>query len=159
MSGQELAEPSIGNVIFLSYRRDDTLAQTMALKLELERKLSAADVFMDYRAIAPGNDFANQIENALRVAKVILVIIGPNWEGKGKGLIDRIQSTDDWVNKEVSFALQSKRKCVIPILMDRDSPPSAPNLPASLSSLAELQALQIRMQDIDAQMRVLLQLL
>jgi hypothetical protein len=67
----ETLEPTdgwIGNLIFLSYRRTDTAAQTLALKLELETQLRAAQIFMDTQDVKAGDVWRQQIENALSAA-------------------------------------------------------------------------------------------
>jgi hypothetical protein len=64
----------VGNLIFLSYRRIDTAAQTLALRLELETRLQAAQIFVDTHTMEGGDLWAQQIEGALRVAKVIIKV-------------------------------------------------------------------------------------
>jgi hypothetical protein len=64
------------NLIFLSYRRADTAPFTLALKLELEDQLRAAQVFVDAHHIQGADRWAKEIETALRTAKVVLPVIG-----------------------------------------------------------------------------------
>ena len=56
-----MVEPgAIGNLIFLSYRRADTAAQALALRLELETQLRAAQIFLDTHTIQGGDVWPKQ---------------------------------------------------------------------------------------------------
>jgi len=65
------------NLIFVNYRRDDTPAHSLALRLELETRLSAVNVFLDTRSIQVGDIWPSDIDSALRMATVVLALVGP----------------------------------------------------------------------------------
>src|SRR5207244_11978530 len=69
-------ERLIGNLIFLSYRRADTATSTLALRLELQTHLQAAQIFVDTHTIQSGDALPHQIDDALRLAKVIISVFG-----------------------------------------------------------------------------------
>ncbi|HYA45653.1 MAG TPA: toll/interleukin-1 receptor domain-containing protein, partial [Acidimicrobiales bacterium] len=51
--------------VFISYRRGETSGQARALHDRLAQHFGAERVFMDVDSIAPGADFAQQIEEAI----------------------------------------------------------------------------------------------
>lgn len=108
------------NLIFLSYRRADSAPHTLALKLELEDRFRAAQVFVDTHHISGADRWAAEIEDAVRAAKVVVPIIGPNWVGRTENG-RRIDDPDDWVRKEVEFALEWKPNAVLPVLVAGDT--------------------------------------
>src|SRR5260370_36095532 len=75
----------IGNLIFLSYRRADTATSTLALRLELQTQLQAAQIFVDTHTIQSGDGWPHQIDDALRLAKVVIPVIGQAWGGGDGG--------------------------------------------------------------------------
>jgi hypothetical protein len=88
MSAAETAYPIVGNLIFISYRRLDSAAQALALRVELESNLRAVQVFMDTHHLEAGDNWADQIESALDSSKVIIAVIGNSWDqqqAKGNG--------------------------------------------------------------------------
>src|ERR1700687_5827542 len=87
----------IGNLIFLSYRRSDSAAHTLALRLELETQLRAAQIFVDTHAVQGGETWPVQIEDALYLAKVVIPIIGKSWAGVDSAGRRRIDDPEDWV--------------------------------------------------------------
>jgi len=133
--GPQLGE--IGNLIFLSYRRDDTAAQTLALRLELETRLRAVQVFLDTR-IQGGDVWPEEIQKALRSAKVVIPVIGKAWEGNPR----RIDDPDDWVHKEIALALNEKQGFIFPILID-EARWNDIRLPDPIKGLATVESRQV----------------
>jgi pterin-4a-carbinolamine dehydratase len=130
----------IGNLIFLSYRRADTAPQTLALKLELERNLSAVQVFMDNGAIVVGAKFPDEIYNALGAATLVIAMIGKEWLGASKDGGRRIDDPEDWVFREISFALRNKTRAILPVFVDDTQKIPTNDLPEELKSLSELHS-------------------
>jgi pterin-4a-carbinolamine dehydratase len=150
---------AIGNLIFLSYRRADTAAQTLALKLELENNLCDVQVFMDNRAITAGDRFPEEIDDALRRSTTFVAVIGKTWLGLEAGGNRRIDDPGDWVFKEISFALENKVSAFIPILID-DTPPLVINeLPQGLQELSTLQGIRVAISDWESSVNQLIRLL
>jgi pterin-4a-carbinolamine dehydratase len=148
----------IGNLIFLSYRRADTGPQTLALKLELERRLRAVQVFMDNGAIAGADKFPDEINSALGAASLIIAVIGKAWFGVQDSL-RRIDDPEDWVFKEINFALHNKPGALLPILVDGAGILSANDLPNELRDLSTIQALKLIVADWDSNINQLIRLL
>ena len=131
----------IGNLIFLSYRRADTATSTLALRLELQTHLQAAQIFVDTHTIQSGDAWPHQIDDALRLAKVIIPVIGKAWAGgdeTGKRRIDdpRIGSTGSWRSRwNRSAALSCRCWSTAPVgFGKRNCPNRCASLPISSRS-------------------------
>jgi pterin-4a-carbinolamine dehydratase len=140
---------AIGNLIFVSYRRADTAAQSLALRLELETHFRAAQVFLDTHTIQGGEVWPTQIQDALRVAKVVIAVIGRQWTGMLEGGARRIDDADDWVHKEISYALDRKPGAIVPILIDGTPPLRRTDLPEAIKGLADIQNLNVNLNEWD----------
>jgi pterin-4a-carbinolamine dehydratase len=142
------------NLIFISYRRVDASPQSLALRLELETRLKAANVFLDTGTIEAGSIWSSSIEDALRAANVILVLVGRLWLKPDHTGKRRIDDPQDWVRKEVRFALESKATSILPILIDGAPGLREEELPDDLKGLARIQAARLSIEswnrDIDA---------
>jgi pterin-4a-carbinolamine dehydratase len=146
----------VGNLIFLSYRRSDTAPQTLALKLELESRLRAAQLFLDTRSIQGGDIWPEQIQDALKATKAVIAIIGKDWAGSADGA-RRIDDPADWVYRELSFTLTQKKAALIPVLVDGATFPAS--LPAPLDQLATIQAMPLQVANWDASVGALVDIL
>jgi pterin-4a-carbinolamine dehydratase len=149
----------MGNLIFLSYRRADTAPHTLALKLELETRLRAVQLFIDTHVIQAGDAWPSEIETALSTAKVIIPIIGKSWEGTAERGERRIDDPTDWVHREVKFALENKRDALIPILVDGAPRRRAEQLPHSLRELALIEPLTVDVNNWETSISSLVKLL
>src|SRR5262245_2614186 len=147
-----MSAPELGNVIFLSYRRADTAAHSLALRLELETQLRAAQIFMDTHTIQGGDNWPREIENALSTAKVVIALFGPAWGMNGTDGQRRIDDPADWEHRELAFALQRNAR-ILPILADNAAALQQADLPGPLKPLADLQALRLRIGEWDSDMQ------
>ncbi|NEP20429.1 MAG: toll/interleukin-1 receptor domain-containing protein, partial [Leptolyngbya sp. SIO4C1] len=112
--------------IFISYRRADSQNFCNGLSKALTQYFSHLSVFLDEKkdseetSIVPGSNLDESIFNELNSAKVILVVIGENWLLLDEHSRQRITLDDDWVRKEISYALAREQEhpdevTVIPI--------------------------------------------
>jgi hypothetical protein len=136
--------------VFLSYRRSDTGGEAGRLADTFQRKLGKGLTFRDVSSIPIGEEFQSFLERELAAAKVVLVLIGPEWLtelGRRLG-----QSEVDYVRLEISAAL-ARRKRIIPILLQGATLPAAGDLPEEIGSLSKHQAMTLRdeswSQDVD----------
>jgi hypothetical protein len=144
--------------IFLSYRRGDAGGDAGRLRDTLRQRLGSEASFYDLDGIAPGENWAAKLTEALDASDILLAIIGPGWEtaksAGGTSLSDR----NDWVRRELIAGLKSDRLRVVPILVNRDMP-EARSLPAALRPLATRNAYAIRRErwsvDVDELLRQL----
>ena len=65
--------------IFISYRRDDAIANAGRLFDWLVRQFGRQHVFLDTQSIAPGEKFPATLLERLAQADVLLAVIGPRW--------------------------------------------------------------------------------
>jgi pterin-4a-carbinolamine dehydratase len=140
---------ALGNLIFVSYRRIDSAAQALALRIELETDFRAAQVFLDTHTIQGGDEWPKQIQDALRLATAVVVVIGKAWVGQTESGSRRIDDPNDWVHKEIVLALNLKPGAIIPILVDGAPPLRGIDLPDVLKDLADIQPLKVDLNEWD----------
>jgi len=136
-------------VIFISYRRDDSVIGAIAplLKTMLERDFPG-QVFRDSESIRKGRDIGDEIHQALANCEIMLVCMNEpdKWMNPGHG---SIQDEKDWVRQEVEMALREDI-AVVPVWFTRygsgerweDHLPAA-KLPESIRRLVNLNAERI----------------
>jgi pterin-4a-carbinolamine dehydratase len=131
--------------VFISYRRQDTAAEAGRIQSAISQKLKAPAVFMDSSSIQPGTAWPTGIQDALRDAPIVVVVVGPDWvrasDQWGKRRIDQ---DDDWVRQEVAAALAAEGKTVIPVLVRGAVLPPPEALPEPLRDLVHRQAIDVR---------------
>jgi TIR domain len=139
--------------VFLSYRREDSSGYAGRLYDILSAQFGSDNVYMDVDSIAGGDEFATKIEENINRAEVLVAVIGSRWlTATDKNGGRRLDSANDFVRTEISMALQRGIR-VIPVLVGGATVPGADELPDSLRTLVERQAIEIRDQNFrpDAQ--------
>ena len=91
--------------VFVSYRRSD--AFTANLVAEKLRNLGYS-VFFDVETLRSGN-FNVQLYDVIQSCKDFVLVLPPN-------ALDRCISEDDWIRKEVCYAMECKKN-IIPVLL------------------------------------------
>jgi metacaspase-1 len=107
--------------IFISYRRDDSPGHAGRLFDAMRSSFGIYDVFMDVTGIAKGDDFPTAIEEAIGEAKVMLIVIGPEWNRD-----DRLSGKDDWVRQEIALALKRRVRILTVLVNGATWPPKVP---------------------------------
>ena len=132
------------NVIFLSYRRQDSQIWTDRISDELKAHFGRKSVFQDVEAIPAGADFRRHLQTQLQNCQIVLVVIGPNWilAGDEQGN-RRLDQQEDLVRLEIEIALGRKIP-LIPLLVDEAKMPTQKELPESLKDLTFQNGLPIR---------------
>lgn len=129
--------------IFINYRREDSNWNALAIYNELQKYFSKDQIFKDFNAIRPGDDFVESIAGALQRCDVLLVLIGSKWldviDDTGKL---RLQDPDDFVRLEISKALSRNIK-VVPVMLDGAKMPQRELLPEPLQNLTRRQLVEI----------------
>lgn len=129
--------------IFINYRKDDSNWNALALYNDLQKYFDKDQLFKDFNAIRPGDDFMMSIQNALAKCNVLLVIIGKDWlKAKNPNGTSRIDDVDDFVRLEISTALERGIQ-VIPVLFDDTPMPKPEELPENLRALCRRQFVEI----------------
>lgn len=140
------------SLIFINYRRTDAGWHADHLASELQRTFGKDRVFLDARTIDGGDDFEAVLEENLRLATILIVLIGKGWlyvqDKYGRRRLDK---ADDWVRKEIRIGLQRRERCrVIPVLIDDAELPSEKEaLPEDIAGLLTLQRIQVRQTNSD----------
>ncbi len=131
---------------FISYRRDDCAAEARLVADALRRVLPFESVFIDSGAIQSGETWPDRIGAVLADSTYVLVMIGPAWltAGANEWGQRRIDNATDWVRREISSALNDRRKVVIPLLVRGARMPPAEALPSDVAAITTRQAIEIR---------------
>ena len=129
--------------IFISYRRNDSAYPAGWLFDRLAERFGKEQIFKDVDSIELGEDFVEEIGEAVGQADVLLALIGERWlnapdEHGGR----RLDDPEDFVRIEIEAALARKLR-VIPILVEGAGMPREEQLPESLRPLARRQALEL----------------
>jgi pterin-4a-carbinolamine dehydratase len=136
------------NIIFISYRRDDTSLVARALAETLRYRLGAGKVFLDEDSIHDGEVWPERLENAVTQAKVVLALIGQDWlvasDQYGRR---RLDIENDWVRRELLFA-HRYGVGVIPVMIGNGTkPPPEEGLPNALAWLSKIEVTRLRNDD------------
>lgn len=130
--------------IFICYRREGTAAEAGRIYDHLARRIPRRRLFMDVDAIAPGLDFASEIEAQVASCSALLAIIGPGWSGAADAAgARRLEQPNDYVRLEIAHAL-ARGITVVPVLVAGARMPAESELPEPLRTLARRQAIEIR---------------
>jgi TolB protein len=128
---------------FISYRRGDSAGHTGRLTDSLTQRFGRDVSFRDIEDLAPGVNFAAELDRALTECSVMLVVIGPSWVTVSDDTGRRLLKEDDLVRREVAGALAREDVVVIPVLVEDAELPSADELPEDLQSLLGRQTIEI----------------
>ncbi len=109
--------------IFISYRRKGGADKARPLKSELERR--GYSVFLDFDELKDGV-FDKRIMDAIDEAPIFLVILSAH-------SLDRCNSADDWVRKEIEYAIE-KRRHVIPVDPNKEFDGFPADIPEALKA-------------------------
>lgn len=129
--------------IFVSYRRDDSFGFVDLLYKQLTARYGPASVFLDTMAIAPGATFPPRIEQAVRGARVVIAVIGPQWL---TSIDARTKSAElDYVREELRLAIERRNAAedavdIFTVMVNNAKQPDFSLLTAELQ--AELGALR-----------------
>lgn len=114
--------------VFISYRRDG--AEYLAHNLYERLKEKGFSVFQDIESLRSGN-FNDALYDVIALCKDVILVLPPNG-------LDRCADEDDWVRKEISFALE-KGKNIVPVMMPGFEWPD--NLPPEINEIRNLNGL------------------
>lgn len=130
------------SAVFLSYRRVDSEAWCRRLSDHLSLRFGDDMVFRDVDDLKAGMQWQREIDAALRGTRVVLVLIGPLWFAKRQRL--RLADPRDVLRREITMALKSPRRKVVPVLLGGASLPDPLQLPRPLRALCAWQAVSLR---------------
>ncbi|MGH8546347.1 MAG: tetratricopeptide repeat protein [Gammaproteobacteria bacterium] len=129
--------------VFLNYRREDSEGIAGRIFDRLRVHFGPENVFRDLDTIKPGAEFASVIGEEIAKCDALIAIIGNEWlEAKDVEGKRRLDSPRDFVRTEIAEAL-SRKKIVIPTLVEGARMPGPKDLPTEIASLAERNAIEI----------------
>jgi hypothetical protein len=131
--------------IFISYRREDSSGHAGRLCDRLTARFGNSRVFMDLQDIAPGQNFAQSIDEMIATCDCVIAVIGPRWV---ETMQRRASGGEDFVQHEIAAALRRDIP-VIPVLVGGARMPPAEHLPAAMSSLRYRNAFEVRDERFD----------
>jgi len=145
------------DVIFINYRRTESAWPADRLATGLQRVFGEDRVFLDARGIAAGDEFPSVIEENLRRATVLIVLISKGWlhvhDEYGRR---RLDLDDDWVRREIRTGLERQDCRVIPVLIDdAELPDDKAVLPVDIADLVRRQWIPIRQAHSDDDIEIL----
>jgi pterin-4a-carbinolamine dehydratase len=130
-------------LVFISYRRIDSAPAARLLSGDLRAIFGLRSVFIDTNDIRIGTDWPARINERLRAASVVLVVIGPTWlRAEDEISRRRLDKPDDWVRNEIAHAIDNQL-VIIPFLVAGASPPDKKALPKRIAKLADQQAIKV----------------
>lgn len=134
---------AITSNVFLSYRREDSLAYSRLLKQTLSGYMENAKVFMDLTDIKGGEDFVARLDASIKDCESVIVVIGPAWaqcrDADGNRRLDK---ADDFVRLEIATAL-AENKRIVPVLVGSAKMPVADELPIDIKPLWRRNAMEL----------------
>jgi len=140
--------------VFLSYRRSDSAVHAVPLKAVLQQKLPDALVFVDTESVSPSERWPDRLTAALEQSSAVVALIGPSWRFGADGT-DRFADPEDWVLRELAYALEHKADAIVPVFLDTTTTTDYRDLPPSLVGMRDIQGqgLELRKdhwsQDVD----------
>jgi hypothetical protein len=130
--------------LFISYRRTDSADQAGRVFDRLVGAFSKDSVFKDVDSVPAGADFRKVLEEAVKRAETVILIIGPSWlnttDERGHR---RLDDQNDFVRLELEFALKLG-KLIIPVLVRGGAMPRPDDLPEALKDVAFRHAVSVR---------------
>mgnify|MGYP001800072329 FL=1 len=130
--------------IFISYRRSDSIAEAGRIYDKLVDALGSERIFKDVDYIPYGDDFVEQLDQAVAQCDVPIPLIGHSWltvaDSHGNR---RLDDPNDFVRIEIASALK-RDILVLPVLVGGAAMPEPSDLPEDLRSLARRNAAQVR---------------
>jgi pyruvate/2-oxoglutarate dehydrogenase complex dihydrolipoamide acyltransferase (E2) component len=132
------------HVIFIGYRQSDAPGHTGRIYDRLSTDFGHWQVFRDVGSLVPGRNYVEQVQAALKKAKVGVVVIGPNWLAATNPTtgVRRLDNPDDLHRIELAILL-GRNVPIIPALVTGAQMPSRTDLPADIKALADMQAVSL----------------
>jgi formylglycine-generating enzyme required for sulfatase activity len=129
--------------IFISYRREDSIAYAGRLFDRLADRFGVDRIFMDIDTMKVGLDFVEQIEEAVQSCDVLIAVIGKTWVNiQDEEGHRRLDNPEDFVRVEIQAAL-ARNIPVVPLLVGGAGMPKARDLPDPIAKLTRRHAMKM----------------
>jgi serine/threonine protein kinase len=131
-------------LIFISYRRNDSIDASYRLYEILVEHFGQSAVSMDLDSIPSGVDFRRHIQTSIGRADVVLSVIGDHWlNTASKDYKSRLHDPADYVRMEIETAMRLD-KPIIPVLVGGAKMPLPESLPDTLCAFCFKNAAELR---------------
>jgi hypothetical protein len=137
--------------VFVSYRNGEPEA-VGAIRGELVKRFGRDNVFRSLDSARAGDRYPAMLLSALEGADVLVAVIGPGWLAADESGMRLIERAGDWVRMEIAMALRAGVP-IVPVLLTGATPLAQNDLPADIQRLADTQALVVRDQGLDVDLR------
>ena len=114
--------------MFISYRRSASAGHAGRLYDRLIAHYGDDNVFLDVEQIPVGETFSTYLLAQIDECDVFLLMLG-------EGTLDRCADPEDWVRREIAYALDHKHIVVIPVLQDGYRMPNPETLPVDIQGI------------------------
>ena len=129
--------------IFISYRREDSIAYAGRLFDRLADRFGEKQIFMDIDTMKVGLDFVEQIAEAVQSCDVLIAVIGKTWVNiQDEEGHRRLDNPEDFVRVEIQVALE-RNIPVFPLLVGGAAMPKARDLPDPIAKLTRRHAMKM----------------
>ena len=120
--------------IFISYRREGSSGYARSLFNELSAIYDRKNIFFDRETIPAGEDFDSCIIENIQQSDIFLAVLADN-------TFARIHDKDDWVRKEIAYALTLRGKGLelIPIFIGSFDISKQQNLPEDIQNIVKIE--------------------
>ena len=140
--------------IFISHYHKDSMAHARHITSLLEWEFGREKVFIDDN-LQGGDRYKQELDAALAACRVLVAVIGPNWETLEDDQGNRkLDNPNDLVRHEIRSALEAKKQ-IIPILIGGATLPDKAKLPEDIQDLVEVQFHTARDRGFDDDIRKL----
>lgn len=116
--------------VFICYRREPSLANSMLLQAHMEIKQKT--VFRDQEGLSSGR-FEDGLQDAIRYSRHMVLLLSP-------GFFSRCMDEKDVVRKEIATALHSGTH-IIPVMMEGFEWPAEDELPEDIRAVKDINAM------------------
>jgi hypothetical protein len=133
------------NAVFISFRSADGGYAAAQIDGLLREVFGDRHVFRSARTIPVGAAFPDELDRALRQACVMVAVIGPQWAtavDPSSGS-PRLADPDDWVRREIEYALAANIP-LVPVILDGAQRLHANSVPPSIAGIADRQTVHFR---------------
>jgi hypothetical protein len=147
-----------GGRVFISYRRDDSRADSGRLYDRLATHFPGR-VFRDVGSIEPGVEWDEAIAHVLSQSDACIVVIGKDWLNITNAAgIRRLDIASDTVRQEIAAVLKRQMR-VFPVLVGGAKMPAEEDLPPDLQALCRRNAIELPEQHWDEAVQKLIKAL
>ncbi|GAA2662935.1 toll/interleukin-1 receptor domain-containing protein [Streptomyces lunalinharesii] len=135
--------------VFINYRTGDGHESAALIDNELSNRFGKNRVFRASKSILPGEAYPDALLTSLRRSALLLAVIGGDWIN----FQDRLADPEDWVRREILTAFECGIP-VVPVLAGRTTGRlEKDHLPDALARLADLQSVRLDMQNAEADLK------